>query len=306
MSFRRAGASQPTITFSCIGSLPCMVSTSSTINLLSSGSITPATGVVSFVAVAERTASGSGQYASMVRENGLAGQAFYNDTASGKVALVLNNVTRLNVTASSTGLFDAMSDAACVNGASSVINVDGTETTGSITGVTSAGNIKTLAGASGSDFEWETEAGYVDNVVISSGNRTSLCHNMHAYWGTSTSCQDAPRLRDLLHVIEVCAQPAGAQTLFNFSASTPGVSCNDAAPAAAVAVGYTDETFCTNTFTTSNVDMAITNNPGFQWYFYSCQGNNADASTTTINGDGSITIGATNSNTQSEPAPPRR
>ena len=65
---------------------------------------------------------------------------------------------------------------------------------------------------------------------------------------------------------------------------------------------------CTNMSTTSNVDMAITSaTPAFNGYSSStpCQGNNADASTTqTINGDGSITIGAIRTATP-VPAPSR-
>lgn len=79
-------------------------------------------------------------------------------------------------------------------GTSSVVNVDGTETTGS-TGTSSLsggfcvgrqGNASTACGGNalqGQLFEigiWPS--------AFSSGNRTSVCHNQFIYWGTATSC----------------------------------------------------------------------------------------------------------------------
>jgi hypothetical protein len=80
-----------------------------------------------------------------------------------------------------------------LNGASSVVNVDGTETTGS-SGSSPVWSAGTNTMAFGSDFSGGERLvgtlaeGIVYYTNVSSGDRTSLCHNAYTYWGTPTSC----------------------------------------------------------------------------------------------------------------------
>jgi hypothetical protein len=73
-----------------------------------------------------------------------------------------------------------------VNGASSVINLDGTEASGPSTGNTTAGTPR-ITGAASTTFD-VGEVGFWDNLAFNSGARLSLCHNSYKYWGTSTAC----------------------------------------------------------------------------------------------------------------------
>jgi hypothetical protein len=84
------------------------------------------------------------------------------------------------------------------------------------------------------------------------------------------------RPRDVA-VLRRPSQPASSLTPLS------GVS----APPQAAAAGYTTLTFGTmSNFTRSTVDMAMTGAPGYQWYFSSSSG------ASTLNADGSITIGS--------------
>ena len=64
--------------------------------------------------------------------------------------------------------------------------IDGTETTGSVTGGTGAG-APNVADQGSVTADW-AESGFTDNVAYSGAIRTNLCHNMRLYYGTSGSC----------------------------------------------------------------------------------------------------------------------
>lgn len=61
-------------------------------------------------------------------------------------------------------------------------------------------------------------------------------------------------------------------------------------PAAATAAGYKTLTFSTMVFNTSNVDMSKTYASGFQWYPWNFFGATPDATTVTLNSNGSTTL----------------
>ena len=64
-----------------------------------------------------------------------------------------------------------------------------------------------------------------------------------------------------------------------------------AVPPVAAAVGYNKNTFSTNAFSTSSVDMRGTYASGFQWYLFNFFGSAPTAAHITINGDKSIAVG---------------
>jgi hypothetical protein len=69
------------------------------------------------------------------------------------------------------------------------------------------------------------------------------------------------------------------------------VNAGPVAPAPAAAVGFNENTYSSNAFATSNVDMTGTFASGFQWYLFNFFGSTPTAANITINGDKSITIG---------------
>lgn len=152
-------------------------STSSSQNVLTAGNVTPATGVVTFSAVANRTAgTGACIY---IRENGTTGNRLTTTSAAA------NSVT---LAGGSSGSFAATASDAAVhaligvmNGASSLVSVDGTETTGTATGSTTAGTAGTVGGTSTSCNVGETI--YWDNVVLAADQRTYLISGQRIGFG---------------------------------------------------------------------------------------------------------------------------
>lgn len=165
-------ATEPIWVPGLVGTAPGGVFTSGSITTASSGNFTPTSATASFSTVAERL-SGTGP-AVFIRENGFNNRVGTQSGVANKWTLTGGSSGTINATAN-----DAAPHAANIvlNGASSVINLDGTETTGTATGNTTAGTINNTGAASTTSY-W-SEAGFIDNVAITSGNRTSLNSNQH-------------------------------------------------------------------------------------------------------------------------------
>ena len=176
-----SSATCPILTFNCVNtSLPCLKTTTTGQILGASATIT-STGTLTFSLVYDR-AAGTGALA-MIRENGTNNRI---GTASGANSLIMTGGSSGTLTATAN---DAAWHAvqAVMAGASTVINVDGTETTGTVTGNTSTGSPQAWSSNTTNTLEM-TEGGAWDNINFSSGQRTAMCHNQYVYWGTGTSC----------------------------------------------------------------------------------------------------------------------
>ena len=165
-------ANQMQLVFNCVGTLPCFRATAGAQNF-TGPSITPATGVVSLSAVGSRTISGGACV--FIRQNGSFGNRIVNPAAANLVSLngVISPASADNVWHSMQGV---------VNGASSVFNVDGTETTGSITGSITA-NSTGIFGANTVTCTFG-EAVVWDNYALTATERTALQTNQKSFWGT--------------------------------------------------------------------------------------------------------------------------
>lgn len=76
-----------------------------------------------------------------------------------------------------------------VDGAGSVFNIDGTETTCTLTGDLTAAPASFQLALAGSLVTFgNTEMGWADNSAWNAGTRTALCSNQRAYWGSTGSC----------------------------------------------------------------------------------------------------------------------
>jgi hypothetical protein len=168
-------ANQPPIVFNCVGTKPCWQMTSATIGLITVGTYTPATGVLTWSIIADRTV-GTG----VVRW--LQANTTANSISSGGANVVVLEANSVTFSA-------AMSDnhlhaiTAVVNGASSVINIDGVETTGTVGASTTGAALRDLGAAATTAHT--IEMGVVDNVAASSSLRTSLCQNEQAFYISS-------------------------------------------------------------------------------------------------------------------------
>lgn len=168
-------ANRPAIVLGALGVWPCMEFTTATMALLAAGNVTPATGLASFSVVGNRTV-GTGA-ATLLRQNGNA-----NRIGTSSVA----NTWRI-VGGTSGSVAAAAADAAwhaaigVMNGASSLINIDGTETTGTAAGSTAAG----APGCSGqaSTTTRQIECVMWDNLMLSAAERAGLVNDPRRAWG---------------------------------------------------------------------------------------------------------------------------
>lgn len=167
---------QPTINFTCglgTAGAPCAVMTSA-INM-NGPSVTPATGVASIAVVHQRSA-GTG-ICIILAQNGSANNRV--QTRTGAVGNTLTSASgAINTTATDV---QWRSIIGVINGASSGLSIDGTTTTGTVTGNTNA-NVLYMTGASTTTCS-HTELLVWDNVALSAGQIAALTANQRAYWG---------------------------------------------------------------------------------------------------------------------------
>lgn len=175
-------ADQPNFIPGCLGTNPCVTSNVAIQALPTASTFTPATGVVSLEGVAMR--DNVAHTGPLITENAAAGNRFQTANSANTWTLAGGSSGTFNLTVSNSV---AHAFNAVINGASSVVNVDGTETTGTATGSTTAGNIIGFTGAALQNTTYG-ELGVIDNVANSGTVRTNLCHNAFVYWGTATSC----------------------------------------------------------------------------------------------------------------------
>jgi len=171
------GPGQPDFVANCLGGQPCLQLSNSGMTL-QSASVTPATGVQSLSAVANRNAG---------------------TTGVGRIALLNGDVNRLYTGgAANTWVWDAATggggslavaaaDAAwhafqgTLNGASSYAFLDGTATTGTLTGSAAAGVYGNIGPSVGSIRE--AELIIWDNYALTPAERAALTSNQRQYWG---------------------------------------------------------------------------------------------------------------------------
>lgn len=173
-------ANRLTLTFNCVNtSLPCLTGNTTTMQMQSTSTMTT-TALNSISAVANRSSGTSqihfGGLGASVLRGGAANTWTLAGAASGTVA--------------NTGVADAAWHAGncVVNGASSVCNIDGTETTGTATGNTTAARPLFGTNTTATVILW-TEMGIIANVATADeAARDALCNNQRLYWATSGSC----------------------------------------------------------------------------------------------------------------------
>lgn len=176
-------SAQPQWLPSCINSLPCLVfASAASQRLLVTGPTIAIPLSMSFVAWAPSSSSPGTVIGSNNASTPLTG---YHFSTTANVASISTGATRIEATATD-GVFHAVQG--LFNGTSSVINVDGTDTTTAANLSASFAGSIVIGGLSGSfSNNMISEAG-VWNSGFSSGNRTSVCHNQFLYYGTATSC----------------------------------------------------------------------------------------------------------------------
>lgn len=164
---------RPALTFNCLSTQPCIRISNSTTITLAGSNITPATGVVSISAVGNRS-SGTG-VCTFLRENGNNNRlSSINATASWAVAAT-GNVAKAAA--------DVTWHAAIgiINTTNSILNIDGVETTGSITGSITTG-APAILGTTTTTCDY-LDAIFWDNTALDTVARTMITTNQRSWWG---------------------------------------------------------------------------------------------------------------------------
>jgi hypothetical protein len=171
------GGTQPALIFNCNGTLPCAraVGAQSLFTVATYTSAAP----VSLSSVGKRAVNGGGNAeCRWINANGAAGNRLGTFAApwylSGTGSLAA-------VPTPSDGAWHAQQGV--INGASSVINVDGTETTGAVTLVATAGAVTISGNTAGTTCEF-AEAIAWDAYAVLPAERAALRNNQKSYWGT--------------------------------------------------------------------------------------------------------------------------
>jgi Alpha-L-arabinofuranosidase B, catalytic len=172
-----SAAAQPPLIFNCKGVLPCWRIASSATLSWATSTTTPATGVVSISVVANRD-SGTGS-CFWLRQN--VNNNRLQATSAVANQWVLFGGTGGTITAVVTdGAWHAAQ--AVVNAAASGLTVDGTTTTGTVTGNVAAG-VTGILGSTTSVCSGAEEIIW-DNVALTAGEIAALTANQRSYWGT--------------------------------------------------------------------------------------------------------------------------
>lgn len=160
---------------------PCLVGdfSGTTINLAAANNFTPATGVASLVVYGNRSV-GTGS-PGFIGESGTLNAISGKGGVANKWVPFGTGAPATNVTANDNAWHAA---AANINTTSSLLNIDGTDTSSSITtDNTAAGKFGvTLANTTTGNMVFWTEGAIYDNIVSTSGNRTAVTTNMAAAW----------------------------------------------------------------------------------------------------------------------------
>lgn len=166
-----AAASQPQYVADCGNGLPCAKTTGG--QNLAFSTVTPA-GAQSLAAVARVDGAIQGCTFLSASNNGLtsgAGTAQFGIAGTGNIF-------------ANAALATWHAANGVINGAASVLNVDGAETTGTVTTDVAAGNLYGVWGQGGTNLCSEREAVYWDGYALTAGERTALQTNQKNFWGT--------------------------------------------------------------------------------------------------------------------------
>jgi hypothetical protein len=162
-------AAQPQLVFNCIGTLPCASSTAG--QFMQAPDVTPGATSASFSVVLRAAAPG--------------GLCYGIQAASQLLGINGGSLVLYNGASIAQAVSAAVwhSGVGVIAGAGSVVGVDGVETTGSITAVTTPGPIYELYNGAAPVCSY-TEAVWWDNVALTAPQRTVLQTNQKSFWGT--------------------------------------------------------------------------------------------------------------------------
>jgi hypothetical protein len=172
---------QPTLTFSCLGALPCLVFNSTNNQQLSSTNTISDAVPYSFSWVAERTGNTSQYNCIFNMASGNVQVGFY-DSANEILTYANGSIVG---TAANDNVWHTVQQ--LINGTGSIINIDGSETSIS-PGTLTTTNTTIIGGGSSHELAGDFAEAGLWPLGFTSSNRSSVCDNQYKYWGTPNSC----------------------------------------------------------------------------------------------------------------------
>jgi hypothetical protein len=174
-------ANQPALIFNCNGTLPCLRMTVNTQTLASANNMTPASGIVSFGLVANRTLGTA--FCGLISQNsGAAANSMTTKNVTGTWTLTGGTSGSLDNATATEVIWHSVQGV--INGAGSSHTVDGSSTLLSVTGNTLAGLPRLVGGgASGTTCNW-AEAIAWDAYVLTTSDKAVIRANQQAYFST--------------------------------------------------------------------------------------------------------------------------
>ena len=167
---------QPALTISLLNSLPGWSLTSTSVGMNAGSNITPAGGSLTMDGVFNRSSGTANPV--FIHENASNNRIGGDNTVSNKMQLIgTGNIT---VTANDATWHSAIGVA--TGSSTSGLEIDGSNTTGTVTVITTAG-APGVAGAASATAE-EMEAGFIDGTALNSTQITNLCRNEQAAYGS--------------------------------------------------------------------------------------------------------------------------
>jgi hypothetical protein len=167
-----SAAAQPAYIAACKGSLPCARTTDVSQNMAYS-SVSP-TSPLSVSAVGQHAVRPGGCTYEAVNFSNILGQNATLDIT------VLQATGAVNAVAAA---FQWHTHLGVMNGAASVVNIDGTETAGTVALIAGSGPLYFSPGAAGATCN-EAELIWWDAYALSAAERAALSANQKSYWGT--------------------------------------------------------------------------------------------------------------------------
>lgn len=168
-------ATQLTFSFDCVGAKPCVTSGTASITIASANNFTPATGITSLYYVGGRMVGTAATI--MVNSNGNLNRL------NGSTANLWVAAGGTSGTISRAAIDGAIhAGIAVINGASSILNIDGGPTSGTMVGSTTAG-APSFGRGSTSTTTSSVEGGFIDNVALTNAQRQTLIGASRGYWG---------------------------------------------------------------------------------------------------------------------------
>lgn len=171
---------QPQFLSNCVNSAPCLVSNVAAGSMSSANTFTPnAAHQLTLSAVLQQQTTTTGVF--YFEMNGANNYMKHQSGIANKWQLGVGG-SNVSLSTANEGVWHAANAVEVAGTNATIFNIDGVEVTATATPNSTAG-VPLIAGGGSGSLVYFTEGYFYDNLVFTSGNRTSMCRNQQAYYG---------------------------------------------------------------------------------------------------------------------------